>query len=81
MNCKKKKKSESSALDVLPIKNKISFIDFKPQLMPDKNLPNLILFLTFLNKEMTVSIALPSATDEQNRFCTNNKNPHFLYSF
>lgn len=46
-----KNNSESSAPGVLPIKNKISFIDFKPQLTPDENLPDLTLPLTLLNNE------------------------------
>lgn len=49
--------------------------------MPDKNLPDLILPLTFLNNEIIVFIALPSVADEQSRFCTNNKNIYVLYGF
>lgn len=49
--------------------------------MPNKNLPDLILPFIFLNNEMTLSIALPTATGEQNRFCTNYKNPYFYIAF
>lgn len=76
-----KKNYESSAPGVLRIKNMISFTGFKTQVTPDKNLPDLILLLTFLNNETTASVALPAVIDEQNRFCTKNKNLYFLYSF